>query len=51
MKGRKVFTLDDGNLPPRRLMSCSKKIYSEQHCETSESEKHISQHINESESW
>lgn len=35
MKGRKVFILDDGNLPPRGLMSCSKKIYSEQHCETS----------------
>jgi hypothetical protein len=31
-------------------MSYTKTIYSEQHCEISEDE-HISQHINEKESW
>lgn len=53
----KIFILDDGSLPPAGLMSYSNiyiyiYIYSELHCEISETEneKHISQHINESES-
>lgn len=46
----RISILDDGNLPSV-WVDVTKKICSEQHCETSESEKHISLHINESQSW
>jgi hypothetical protein len=46
----RIFILDSSNPLQTGLMSYTKTIYSEQHCEISEDE-HISQHINEKESW